>query len=101
MSSSEGLPYVQHNTKNDLEASGSNSNVDSNEDENESSSDSGTKIENASILDTLPLKLDFQIKIEQAQPARALASKLSGEVPDCLFDDGASTLAALAASIGL
>nr|POE98707.1 hypothetical protein CFP56_59286 [Quercus suber] len=35
------------------------------------------------------------------QPARALASKLSGEVPDCLFDDGASTLAALAASVGL
>ena len=55
MSSSEGFPYVQHNNKNDLEDSGSDSNVDSNEDENESSSDSDTKIENASILDTVRL----------------------------------------------
>ena len=55
MSSSEGLPYVQHNNKNDLEASGSHSNVDSNKDENESSSNSNTKIENASILDTVRL----------------------------------------------
>nr|POF14528.1 putative inactive purple acid phosphatase 1 [Quercus suber] len=39
--------------------------------------------------------------ISRAQPARALASKLSGEVPDCLFDDGASTLGAFAASVGL
>nr|POE55910.1 hypothetical protein CFP56_75077 [Quercus suber] len=39
--------------------------------------------------------------LSKAQPARALASKLSGEVPDCLFDDGASTLVALAASVGL
>ena len=55
MSSPEGLPYVQHNNKNDLEASGSHSNVDSNKDENESSSNSNTKIENASILDTVRL----------------------------------------------
>ena len=82
MSSSEGFPYVQHNNKNDLEDSGSDSNVDSNEDENvsssdsnkndledsgsesnvdsnedenESSSDSDTKIEKASILDTVRL----------------------------------------------
>ena len=55
MSSIEGLPCVQHNNKNDLEASGSHSNVDSNKDENESSSNSNTKIENASILDTVRL----------------------------------------------
>ena len=55
MSSSEGLPYVQHNNKNNLEASGSHSNVDSNKDENESSSNSNTKIENAFILDTVRL----------------------------------------------
>ena len=55
MSSSEDFPYVQHNNKNDLEASGSDSNVDPNEDEKELSSDSDTMIENASILDTVHL----------------------------------------------
>uniref|UniRef100_A0A7N2R255 Uncharacterized protein n=1 Tax=Quercus lobata TaxID=97700 RepID=A0A7N2R255_QUELO len=68
MSSSEGLPYVQHNNKNNLEASGSHSNVNSNKDENESSSNSNTKIENASILDTVP----FHVELHQhAQSGRS------------------------------
>ena len=36
--------------------------------------------------------MDFQIKFEQAQPARALASKLSGEVRNCLFGIGLYSL---------
>ena len=55
MGSSMSLPYVQHNKKNDLEASGSHSNVDSNKNENESSSNSNAKIENVPILDTVRL----------------------------------------------
>ena len=61
MGSSMSLPYVQHNNKNDLEASGSHSNVDSNIDENESSSNSNAKIENVPILDTVRLLLYFSI----------------------------------------
>ena len=68
MSSSEGLPYVQHNNKNDLGASGSHSNVDSNKDENESSSNSNTKIENASILDMVPFHVELHRHAQSGCP---------------------------------
>ena len=70
MSSSEGLPYIQHNNKNDLEASGSHFNVDSNKDENESSSNTNTKIENASILDTVPFDVELHQHGQSGHPPR-------------------------------